>query len=321
MFRPRRAFTLIELLVVIAVIAILAALLLPALQRARIAALATSCMGNLRQHGFAQSMFSGEWDEHLVPHSLGSFWNNGTPRPVDREIVEWPTALIQWVESHNDGGLKANAIKPNYIQMLGPYLSHPEWLGVKSETNDNGGVIAKNSSSPAFCPAFTYPNNQRFNLLSYGMSLRLGRKWTYSDPKSIVDCGTTYDESYNIFWTWPKLGEIRDPNKAILHADSHYTGSLAGMFVATTAAMAHMRNPDGPGTNTWHSGAQTYYRGLQAFRHGMAANYAFVGGHVRTLGAEHFFNHFTDRAGKTNATGRAGSAKSVTPYGAYRMAQ
>jgi len=75
-----RGFTLIELLVVIAIIAVLAALLLPALSKAKARAQRVQCLSNLRQLAITWQLYSGDNAEVLVANGYGTAASLGNTR-------------------------------------------------------------------------------------------------------------------------------------------------------------------------------------------------------------------------------------------------
>jgi len=105
MIPKSRAFTLIELLVVIAIIAILAAMLLPALGKAKIRAQGISCLNNMKQLQLASILYAGDNNDTLPGNAGGA----SLGAPYIGAAPGYPNWVAGWMANATTGASPAGA--------------------------------------------------------------------------------------------------------------------------------------------------------------------------------------------------------------------
>jgi prepilin-type N-terminal cleavage/methylation domain-containing protein/prepilin-type processing-associated H-X9-DG protein len=142
-------FTLIELLVVIAIIAILAAMLLPALTKAKQKAHGIQCMSNLKQLQLAFILYSGDNREQIVRTGGKAEQPTGLPDPK----TDPGNAYNMW--AYGDISLPAQAGNPDYVKLgllfgyakhLGIYKCPADWRSAQSPVANSGPPSVRSMS-------------------------------------------------------------------------------------------------------------------------------------------------------------------------------
>ena len=242
-------FTLIELLVVIAIIAILAAMLLPALSKARGRAEGISCLNNTRQLALAWLLYADD-HESFLPYNLGMSGSSF------RTNINWVNNVMTW----NVNSQPLDSDNTNLATITGASLG---------SYSGNTGIY--HCPSDRALSAIQRAAGWDRRIRSYSMNAMVG------------NVGNFMANGVNInnpnFTQFLKMTQITQPSEIFVFLDEHPDSINDGYFLNKEATAAS-GSGNGYGNGYGNYGTSEEWIHLPASYHNNAATFSFADGHA-----------------------------------------